>query len=307
MTYLRETGDEYPYDIAIVCPGIKPWFWLSLHEQFVNQNKANFIIIFIGHIRPDFDMPDHTIHIYSEMGLVPCVDIGYEYIFDHNLAPYTAFIGDDLLFDRSPFLDQLILSYEKYKPEYPDRSLAISNLSENGGGGYDLMGWNTYDDWGRSRLTGVTLGGTWLLTIDDAKKLGGGCKSFAGCYQHVDKQLRFYSELNGIIMVLNEDEIASTREIHNEHNNHRHSNSNKTGQVDSRNIRSLYTFTKLSDNGHGEEKYEVFFTTRTPGREGINHFEKQRWKVERTRPILSYSKSELIYEEPNTSHLSTKF
>ena len=308
-----QTNTEYPFDIAVVCPAIKPHFWIELIEDLRKKNKANFLVIFVGHVRPDFQMPDHSVFIYTETGTelgpgrgcVPCVDIGYNYVFDNNLAPYITFIGDDLLF-QSPFFDELLATYKKYKLDYPDRPMAVSNLSQAPGGGYDLMGWCPNNNFSRTRLSGITLGGTWLLSLEDARALGGGCKKITGCYQHVDKQLRFYSYMNGIIVVLPEDEIRSTMERNSSHGNV-NTLSEQTGVVDQNTIIDIYSYTKLDPDTLGEEKYEIFFTTRTPGRlEGINSFKKQRWKIDR-KPLDLWKREELVYEDPDKSHLSVKF
>ena len=168
------------------------------------------------------------------------------------------------------------------------------------------MGWEVSNNWSKTRLSGITLGGTWLLTIEDAKALGGGCKSFIGCYQHVDKQLRFYSELGGIIMVLPEDEIAATRERTTAQGNES-TLSKLTGAKDLEAIKTLFKMTKLAPDTIGEEKYEIFFTTRAAGRGGTNSFRKERWKVERTKPVNPYLRKELEYEEPDITYLSIKF
>ena len=123
-------GPNYAYEIAVVCPAISPQFWLEMCTTFSTLNKSEFILIFVGHVRPDFPLPDGAIYIYSEMGCVPCIDIGYQYIFDNNLAPFITFVGDDLLFDTKPFLDNILDSYKKNKLDYPDRPMAVSNLSQ---------------------------------------------------------------------------------------------------------------------------------------------------------------------------------
>ena len=163
------------------------------------------------------------------------------------------------------------------------------------------MGWEVNNIWNKPRLSGVTLGGTWCLSIEDAKALGGGCKSFHGCYQHVDKQLRFYSELNGIIIVVEEDEVASSRERTRKQGNVS-TLSTKTGKHDLGVIKQLFTMEKSQDPDH-----EIMFTTRSPGKNGVNSFQKQLWKVTRTQPVIPYPRDELIFEEPDISHLSVKF
>ena len=102
-----------------------------------------------------------------------------------------------------------------------------------------------------------------------------------------------------------EEEIRSTLERNSSHGNV-NTLSEQTGVVDQKTIIDIYKYTKLAPDVPGEEKYEIFFTTRTPGKHGLNSFHKQRWKIDRA-PLDLWKKEELIYEEPDKSHLSTKF
>ena len=252
MGFFQQLADKYDYreicnfkyDIAIVCPAIYPQKWLGLHSN-LSTNKLNFILVCIGHVRPNFPLPDNVVYIYSQMNVIQCADIGHHYVFRDNLAPYITFIADDQQFDPS-FLDNLVKSYEDAKIQHPQdaRSLGFSDMSYHGFGAY------------------------------------------------LDKQLRFYSELNGVI-------IVDIRTPHTREQSGTSKMTNNTVNHDRPILQSLYSFSKASD-----EKHEVYFTEY---KGSSNRFYKKRVLVKRKKPVNQLSEDELIFEEPNISHLAIKF
>ena len=302
-------SSSYRFDVAIVCPAINPKLWGSLHQNFAS-NKLNFVLILIGHVRPSGPLPDNVVYIFSEMGPVPCGDIGYQYVFDNNLAPYIIWAADDQYFDGS-FLDDLVRNYKSLKREYPNRVICVSPVSRARCGGCDCMGWPSDGQWG---YHGVTIGANICLSIEDAKLLGGGDRRFMGLDSHIDRQLRVYSELGGIILILNESDCKSTREKEGYSQM-----SSKTGRHDRQLLGNLYpkeNYQKLSGKEDGpflEACYgvtktpaddEIYFSKKTgprntPGTNGVNIFSKQRWVIKRRESPQLYSREELKFQEPD--------
>ena len=277
---------SFQYDVAIVCPAINPKLWLKLHEN-LSSNEANFILILIGHVRPGYQLPNNMIYIFSEMGPVPCGDIGYQYVFDNNLAPYIIWAADDNEFHQT-FLDDLLKNYKTLKSQYPNRKICVSPLSHSKGGRYDFHGWS----WGGGR--GVVLGAHICLSTEDAKLLGGGDKRFRGLDSHIDRQMRFYSELGGIIIVLDENVCKSTREKAG------YSQMlSKTGKHDRKLLQQLYRFERLPDLEG--KKNEIYFCQSKRGGDRPN-FIKQRWMISHTSQPQLYSREELKFEEPSLMH-----
>ena len=279
MGFFQQLADKYDYreicnfkyDIAIVCPAIYPQKWLGLHSN-LSTNKLNFILVCIGHVRPNFPLPDNVVYIYSQMNVIQCADIGHHYVFRDNLAPYITFIADDQQFDPS-FLDNLVKSYEDAKIQHPHRPIWVGTQSRQKGGAPDIMGWPT------------ALGRI-------ARSLGFSDMSYHGFGAYLDKQLRFYSELNGVI-------IVDIRTPHTREQSGTSKMTNNTVNHDRPILQSLYSFSKASD-----EKHEVYFTEY---KGSSNRFYKKRVLVKRKKPVNQLSEDELIFEEPNISHLAIKF
>lgn len=292
MGFFQQLADKYDYreicnfkyDIAIVCPAIYPQKWLSLHSN-LSTNKLNFILIFIGHIRPNFPLPDNVVYIYSQMNVCQCSDIGHHYAFRENLAPYITFIADDQKFDNS-FLDNLVKSYQDAKIQYPNRPLWVGPQSEQKGGTPDIMGWPA------PNICWIALVQSACIAIEDARNLGFSDKSYRGFGAYLDKQLRFYSELNGMIVI--DTRVPYTKETSGTSNM-----TKNTERHDRPLLKSLYSFSETSD-----EQHEVYLTDYKKSR---NHFYKKRIIVKRTKPVTQLPESALIFEEPNIEHLAIKF
>jgi len=307
------------YEVALVCPGINPGLWMSLYAN-LSRNQTSFVIIFIGHVRPNFTLPENMIYIFSEMGPAPCGDIGYQFIFDHNLAQYTLWLADDQHFDNS-FLDDLILNYKKHKLNYPNRVVGMSPVSRardhaNGKiNGPDCMGWPNDGKWGKH---GVTICANLFMSIEDSKLLGGADKRFLGLDSHIDRGLRVYSHCGGVLLILSEADCKPTQELPG------HSvMSARTGRADRALLRGLYQYTRLDsstgdwllgcyDVARDSESYgdlksgEIFWTEKHGGHYGENYFSKQRWEIKRTSALEPYTRDDLIFEKPDLSHTRIK-
>jgi hypothetical protein len=300
------SGLSSNYDIAIVCPGINPDLWQALHAN-LSSNEATFLLIFIGHVRPSFTLPENMVHIFSEMGPCPCGDIGHQFVFDNNLADHVLWMADDQHFDKS-FLDDLLSNYTKHKLDYPDRPLGMSPVSrarDLAGGqmnGPDCMGWPHDGKWGKH---GLTICANLFMSIEDAKALGGADKRFKGLDSHIDRELRVYSDLKGILIVLSEEDCKPTQEYEGFSKM-----SMRTGKGDRILLVQLFCYKRL-DNSTGEwqlgcydvaKNDEVFWTEKRGGHHGVNYFSKQRWTLGRTSGVQAYTREELKFEEPNISH-----
>ena len=81
---------------VIVAPAIKTEFWKSVYKDFC-RSKVPFHMVFVGHVKPDFTLPDNFTHIYCELSAAECAEIAYRYAYKHiNDAKYIINIADDV-------------------------------------------------------------------------------------------------------------------------------------------------------------------------------------------------------------------
>ncbi|MHA1469763.1 MAG: thiamine pyrophosphate-dependent enzyme [Candidatus Asgardarchaeia archaeon] len=88
--------------VSVVSPAIKIDFWKEYYDG-LQENYIPFEVIFIGHIRPDFELPENFRYIYAEVKPAQCFHIGMleargDFIFNS---------GDDLSYPNKNALDCL--------------------------------------------------------------------------------------------------------------------------------------------------------------------------------------------------------
>ena len=113
MTIDKTKNDEL--DIALWGCAVRTHLWLNFYKTLAETNFASFKIFCCGHVKPDFDLPENLIYIYSKMLPAPCAEIARRHAMDSN-AEYIMYFQDDML--TSPgLLDAVICEIKSSKNE----------------------------------------------------------------------------------------------------------------------------------------------------------------------------------------------
>jgi len=102
-------------DVALFGSAIRVPEWKELHRLVTSTNKCNFKIFFCGHARPNFDLPDNLIYIYSDMTPAACVEIAYRHAMSSN-SDYIMNITDDCTWTPG-MLDSLIEEFKSHEKQ----------------------------------------------------------------------------------------------------------------------------------------------------------------------------------------------
>lgn len=165
---------------VIVAPAIKVHFWQEMYKNFC-RNKTPFHFVFVGHVQPQFKLPDNFTYINCPLGPAECAEIAYRYAYKHITdAKYIINVADDISTPEY-FLDSLIEFYEKKVVEFKNEYLIVSPMAIGCFQEENLMAF--YDG-------GPVLLGNTLTTIENSKKIGGIDKRFKAIYWDCDRHLR---------------------------------------------------------------------------------------------------------------------
>jgi len=88
--------------ISLFASAVKTYFWLDMYEQLSLDNKVPFEIVFVGNVKPDFDLPENFYYIYSEANPIQC----YEIACRNSKGKYVMFTGDDITYSPG-FLNEM--------------------------------------------------------------------------------------------------------------------------------------------------------------------------------------------------------
>ena len=88
--------------ISLVASAIRTQHWLDLYEKLSTDNTIPFEIVFVGHMYPDFVLPENFIYIYSEAEAIEC----YETAYRNSKGEYVSFFADDIV-PSSHFLNEM--------------------------------------------------------------------------------------------------------------------------------------------------------------------------------------------------------
>ena len=187
---------------VIVAPAIKTKFWKDLYKSFC-KSKVPFHFVFVGHIKPDFSLPENFTYIFCELGAAECVEIAYRYTYK-NLTDtkYIINIADDIKVPEY-FLDNLILFYKKQSLEHNNDFLIVSPISNGYFDEENLMAF--YEG-------GPVLLGPALTTVENSKKIGGLDRRFKAIYWDCDRHLRAH-QAGASVLFANCNELPPPKEI----------------------------------------------------------------------------------------------
>ena len=109
-------GLEKPL-VSVYMPAIRPQWWMRMYESLLDNTKVRFELLFVGHVQPNYILPDNCYHINSPVKPAQCAEIGFRNCrgeFCMNIADDIVF-GDrclDILYEKFMFLhnDMLVVS-----------------------------------------------------------------------------------------------------------------------------------------------------------------------------------------------------
>lgn len=186
---------------VVVAPAIKTQFWKQIYKNYC-RNRTPFHFVFVGHIKPDFPLPDNFTYIDCDLGASACAEIAYRYAYKHITdAKYIINTADDIETSEY-FLDSLIEFYEEKVLEFGNDYLLVSAVSNGAAGEENLMSF--YDD-------GPVLLGQMLTTIENSKRIGGIDRRFNAIYWDCDRHLRAHMDGANVI-VATCDQVNPTSE-----------------------------------------------------------------------------------------------
>ena len=165
---------------VVVAPAIKVRFWKDIYKSFC-KSKVPFHLVFVGHVKPDFSLPDNFTYIDCSLGAAECAEIAYRYAYKHITdARYIINVADDAVI-APLFLDKLIAFYESQVKKYNNDFLCVSSMFN---GHFDEENLMAYYDGGPVLL------GQMLTTVENSKKIGGADRRFRAIYWDCDRHLR---------------------------------------------------------------------------------------------------------------------
>jgi len=92
--------------ISIYMKAIRPFLWQDLYMSLANSNKTTFEIIFVGHVPPDYVLPENVKYINSSVKPSQCAEIG----FRACKGEFCFYASDDMIFSDG-CLDLLLDKY----------------------------------------------------------------------------------------------------------------------------------------------------------------------------------------------------
>ncbi len=91
--------------ISLFGPGIRTDRWMGLYES-IATSKVDFDLTMIGHVKPQFTLPDNFHYIYSLVKPAQCAEIGFRYSSGDLVLP----VADDEILSNGA-LDSVYKTY----------------------------------------------------------------------------------------------------------------------------------------------------------------------------------------------------
>lgn len=188
--------------VVVVAPAIKIHHWQRLYVEFCRA-KTPFHFVFVGHVRPNFKLPDNFTYIHCELGPAECAEIAYRYAYKKITdAKYIINIADDSTFPEY-YLDKMNEFYVGQVAKEKNEFVIVSSLVNGYWNEENLM--SLYDG-------GPTLLGPMYTTVNNSKKLGGIDSRFKAIYWDCDRHLRAHM-LGGAVVYATPEQVPTGREL----------------------------------------------------------------------------------------------
>ena len=175
-------------DVSIYSPAIRPFLWQDLIASLAGKNQVSFEIIFVGHVPPEFQLPDNCRHINSAVKPVQCAEIGFRQCW----GEFCLFISDDMIFQEG-CLDRLIAAHRSIGSHH----IAVSCMHMAGKKVIPL----THCRFMPGRLDSPMLPMAAIYKTEVYRSLGPRDRNFVCTYADLDLAMRFY-EIGGEVIYL---------------------------------------------------------------------------------------------------------
>ncbi len=222
--------------ITVLGAAINTQFWEEMYDQ-LSSNDATLTMIFVGHIRPTFSLPENFIYIYSDSRLPACSEIAYRRAYATD-SQYIMFTADDMLY-QDGFLDKLIESHQNAQSEH-DCHVIVGPQSyrpDDRGLGRDRKHMMSLYPGGPIMLTAS------IMTVETSKELGVLDSRFKTLYSDVDRMLRAHEK--GYKLILDEQLPPAHERSH----KGRTRAFNISGRKDQDILKSLWNFDEIKKTG----------------------------------------------------------
>ncbi len=188
--------------VAIIGAAIRTERWMDTFNFLKDTNKTPFIMIFCGHVRPDYETPDNFFYVHSNLNAVACNDIALRLAHEIPQVKYVMNIADDCLWPNK-VLDTIVAEHEADPKE--DVMIAPGfwgdvNANEAG----ELT--NTYHVHDPDSPTLVVAG---MAKKTTSIKIGPSDRRFKGQYWDCDRSMRLH-EIGGDVRTISD---LAVREI----------------------------------------------------------------------------------------------
>jgi hypothetical protein len=100
-------------DVALWGAAIRDHLWMNSYKKLSETNNATFKMFLCGHKKPEYDLPDNVIFIYSKMSANACAEIAFRFALESN-SKYMMFWQDDMEISEK-LLDEMMLKIESNK------------------------------------------------------------------------------------------------------------------------------------------------------------------------------------------------
>ena len=168
--------------ISIFGSAIKVHDWLKFYEK-LSHNDVSFVIIFAGHVRPDFELPSNFKYIYASVKPAQCFHIAYS----NTSGKYVLNSPDD--FEFSPHALDNMLSMLQQKDE--NKTIVTSRYFYSGVE-IPLISFRDSSDIAYYPPSGIVVSFGSLVKKNLFEKLGGIDNRFLALYWDLDIVMQLY-------------------------------------------------------------------------------------------------------------------
>ena len=180
-------------EVTLIAPAVRTSWWMELYEAFEKTNDTKMQFIFVGHIIPEYTLPDNFKYVYCQGTAAYCAQLG----FDMVETEYVMNIADD--YDPRPehmsknIIDKCLQEHRRVE------ALGVEHFFV--GPSFKLGPEDKFSEvipllYSNGDHTSPVLTLSPLTKISTQRHVGGIDKSFEGLYWDTDINMRLY-EIGG--------------------------------------------------------------------------------------------------------------
>ena len=211
--------------VILVAPAIKIGFWKEFYMN-VMKNDCDIELIFVGHEKPNFKLPNNFHYIYSSENPTICAEMAYSRAYEIG-GDYIQNTADDCVYSENHF-DIILKAIKEEEEKYGKDELILCGPASYNGEVINLMALFAAADCtnpvdkhrrklaciragGSEKDLGCPLEGPALPTgnfssVETSKKLGGIDTRFRALYWDCDQAMRCHAK-NGKVIIYNKEKV----------------------------------------------------------------------------------------------------